>query len=462
MANRILVKRGRASNIGSVELQEGELAVAYSDDKSTADLYVGNGTGKAKVNLKGDKGDTGATGPQGPKGDKGDKGDTASITGGASTIATSNLTASRALVSNSSGKVAVSTITSTQLGYLSGVTSNIQTQLNSKFTNAAAGEQAFQANTFADEDGENSVTGRCSFISGYYNTVSGAASAVLGGVWNTVSGAYASVLSGDNNTASGGGSSVLGGSNNEALAFQTKLGNYSTTGTAGTYSGTTGDAFFIGNGSSSSRSNAFRVAYDGNAYAKKAMNSTGADYAEFFEWLDGNTDNTDRCGLFVTLDGDKIRIANSDDDYILGIVSGAPGVVGNNHADTWQGMWLTDIFGRVRTHTVHHDAVYKEFEVTDPETGEVTTEQVIIHEACDAEEPIVNPDYDQNEKYTPRENRPEWGIVGMMGQLVTIDDGTCKVNGYCKVADGGMATAADSGYRVIARLDDTHIKVLFR
>ena len=54
------------------------------------------------------------------------------IAGAASTITTSNLTASRALISNSSGKVAVSSVTSTELGYLAGVTSNIQTQLNGK------------------------------------------------------------------------------------------------------------------------------------------------------------------------------------------------------------------------------------------------------------------------------------------------------------------------------------------
>lgn len=56
----------------------------------------------------------------------------AAITGGASTIASTNLTANRALVSNGSGKVAVSNVTSTELGYLDGVTSKIQTQLNSK------------------------------------------------------------------------------------------------------------------------------------------------------------------------------------------------------------------------------------------------------------------------------------------------------------------------------------------
>lgn len=54
----------------------------------------------------------------------------ATITGGASTITTSNLTASRALISNASGKVAVSDITSTELGYLDGVTANIQDQID--------------------------------------------------------------------------------------------------------------------------------------------------------------------------------------------------------------------------------------------------------------------------------------------------------------------------------------------
>ena len=56
----------------------------------------------------------------------------ATITGGASTITSSNLTANRALISNGSGKVAISDVTSTELGYLDGVTSNVQTQLNGK------------------------------------------------------------------------------------------------------------------------------------------------------------------------------------------------------------------------------------------------------------------------------------------------------------------------------------------
>ena len=54
------------------------------------------------------------------------------ITGGASTITASDLTVSRALVSDGSGKVAVSAVTSTELGYLDGATSSIQTQINTK------------------------------------------------------------------------------------------------------------------------------------------------------------------------------------------------------------------------------------------------------------------------------------------------------------------------------------------
>jgi hypothetical protein len=54
------------------------------------------------------------------------------VTGAASTITSSNLTTGRVLVSNSSGKVGVSTTTDTELYYLKGVTSSVQTQLDGK------------------------------------------------------------------------------------------------------------------------------------------------------------------------------------------------------------------------------------------------------------------------------------------------------------------------------------------
>lgn len=54
------------------------------------------------------------------------------ITGAATTITSSNLAADRALISSGTGKVAVSATTSTELGYVSGVTSALQTQLGTK------------------------------------------------------------------------------------------------------------------------------------------------------------------------------------------------------------------------------------------------------------------------------------------------------------------------------------------
>jgi hypothetical protein len=56
----------------------------------------------------------------------------ATITGAATTIDDADLTASRAVISNASGKVAVSDVTDTELGYLDGVTSAVQTQIDGK------------------------------------------------------------------------------------------------------------------------------------------------------------------------------------------------------------------------------------------------------------------------------------------------------------------------------------------
>ena len=59
-------------------------------------------------------------------------GDVGGVTGAATTIDTEDLTASRAVVSNTDGKISVSEVTSAELGYVDGVTSSIQTQLDGK------------------------------------------------------------------------------------------------------------------------------------------------------------------------------------------------------------------------------------------------------------------------------------------------------------------------------------------
>lgn len=62
------------------------------------------------------------------------------VTGAASTITDNNLAKNRVMVTDGNGKAAASNITTTLLGYLSGATGNIQTQLNSTLTTA---QQAF-------------------------------------------------------------------------------------------------------------------------------------------------------------------------------------------------------------------------------------------------------------------------------------------------------------------------------
>ena len=266
-------------------------------------------------------------------------------------------------------------------------------------------------------------------------------------------------------TNADGKCSTAMGCTNAALDYQMKIGKFSKDGTAGDSDSTVGDAFIIGNGngiSDTARSNAFRVTYAGKAYGLSAYGSSGADYAEYFEWADGNPDNEDRRGRLVTLDGEKIRFATADDDYILDIISANPCVEGDIQPDDWQGKYLTDVFGQRLTKKVHIPDRYEECKTVDPETGETKTEKILVEEEHDAIQWIINPDYNPDKEYISREDRKEWSPVGMIGKLVVVDDDTCEVNGFCSAGQDGIATKADNGYRVMKRIDETHILVLVR
>ena len=232
--------------------------------------------------------------------------------------------------------------------------------------------------------------------------------------------------------------------------------------TGGKINNTTGTAFVIGNGiNSSALSNAFSVQYNGTVKAKSTITaSTTADYAEFFEWLDGNPDDEDRVGYFVTLDGDKIRIATSADDYILGVVSGEPFVLGNGDCDTWNGMYLHDEFRR----TIYEPAP-KMVEILDNE-GNPTGEYKEVEGEFEGTRPKLNPEYDHTQLYISRFDRKEWAPVGMLGVLAIRHDGTAQVNGYVTVNADGIATAceksAENAYRVIKSNTDSVIEIIFR
>lgn len=268
-------------------------------------------------------------------------------------------------------------------------------------------------------------------------------------------------------TLARGRESHAGGFATIANDTQTAIGRYNidTAGPSGDVD-MNGTLFVIGNGTGEeSRSTAFRVDTSGDVYAAGQYNTTGADYAEYFEWMDRNPNNEDRRGLFVTLEGEKIRFANANDEYILGVISSTPSVIGDAREDYWHGKFLTDIFGEVCTEIVTvpentEEIVTPGFVIGDDKIpGE--TEIIVIPEHEEVRY-TLNPNYNPEEEYISRSKREEWESVGMMGKLVVVDDGTCEVNGYCKPTDGGIATKSESGYRVMKRLDDTHIKILFR
>ena len=274
------------------------------------------------------------------------------------------------------------------------------------------------------------ATNQYAHAEGHYTTASGECSHAEGG-----------------RTIASGECSHAGGYYTKANNYQYAIGHFNVDTTGGTDSDTTGSAFVIGNGTgddTSLRKNAFRVDYNGATYGAGAYNTSGADYAEYFEWIDGNVDNEDRRGLFVTLDGDKIKLAN-DGDYILGVVSSNPIVLGNSDLE-WQGRFLKDKFGSLR--------IEKQIiKYVDKEENEIEKE---------IEWYITNPEYNPNLEYVERKDRQEWTPVGFIGQLVVIDDGTCVVNGYCKCGVNGVATKADNGYRVMKRIDENTILVLIK
>ena len=176
----------------------------------------------------------------------------------------------------------------------------------------------------------------------------------------------------------------------------------------------------------------FRIEFDadGNGHFDGGADISAADYAEYFEWADGNPDNEDRRGHSVVLTTDgKMRIATSEDDTadFLGIVSVEAAVVGDSAWSHWTGMCERDRFGQ---------KVYEDYELLcwgpyDEESKSYktqTTRQAMIDAGREADIPedaitVVKQrqklaaDYDPDREYIPRKDRQEWQAIGLMGKL---------------------------------------------
>lgn len=128
----------------------------------------------------------------------------------------------------------------------------------------------------------------------------------------------------------------------------------------------------------------FNFRGDGNGFCDGSFTGGGADYAEYFEWSDGNPNNEDRVGMLVCIDqDDKIKIAG-EKDKAIGVISAIPSFIGNNPLN-WSEKYLRDDFNRY---------------VLDKEGNRK-----------------LNPKYDGTKEYKQRSERKEWGCVGLLGKL---------------------------------------------
>jgi hypothetical protein len=231
--------------------------------------------------------------------------------------------------------------------------------------------------------------GDASFASGYYATASSDYSIALGGFSFT--------------TQTNGLFSIGVGTKADNSVF-TAMGKYNATGSDGNY------GIFVvgGGGSDSSRGNLFRVSGSGQCLSAATFTNGGADYAEYFESYNGQSIPV---GTVVELTGSYIKICETAENAI-GVISNKPSILGNSDegtSDEWVGKYETDIWGNY---------VIEEYEYEMPGPLNENLEPTFIKMTGTRKK--LNPNFDPTLPYTPRSERPEWNVVGLLGQIKVL------------------------------------------
>jgi hypothetical protein len=163
----------------------------------------------------------------------------------------------------------------------------------------------------------------------------------------------------------------------------------------------------------------FRLRGDGNGYCDGTWFGGGAsDYAEYFEWSDGNPTGEDRRGICVTLDGNKIKPAQ-EGDTVIGVISGAPVVLGDTAWNHWHQKYLRDEYNTyvMEDYDVlqwtDESGAQQSVDADGPDAGDAPADATTVVQ----QRRKLNPDYNPTDDYVPREDRPEWDAVGLVGKL---------------------------------------------
>lgn len=166
-------------------------------------------------------------------------------------------------------------------------------------------------------------------------------------------------------------------------------------------------------------------ARNGRVRATNAIESASnlQDFGEYFESIDGKKIGA---SYLVTLEGDKIRKADAG-DKILGVVSKTAGLVLGGAAFYWNDRYLRDEFGELIYREIYEDGRF------------VTV-------------PAENPEYDPTAEYTPREERDEWHVIGLIGQVLVRIDSTVAVGDSVTAVDGIATKAESNGYGTVMKI----------
>jgi len=168
------------------------------------------------------------------------------------------------------------------------------------------------------------------------------------------------------------------------------------------------------------------------------LTESGADYAEYFEWNDGNSSDENRVGYSVVLDDNKIVKATDSDDAskIIGVISGAPAVVGDGDIERWKQKYLRDDYGKEiwEEHTITEweeeqtnvkgdknmvTVWYETDKIPDDVTppGDAIIKSTELDGVTKLKRRKLNPDWNKDTAYISRKDRKEWDTVGLMGKL---------------------------------------------
>lgn len=338
---------------------------------------------------------------------------------------------------------------------------------------------------------QNTASGsRSMILNGKYNTASNTYSTVLNGLSNSATGARGLILGGGSNTvASSFGfvaqgfnnnvastatySTILNGSTNSILGTTTRgfihgslnvisaAGNHPTIINASTSVvsapyGTVINGFnnqvlhdyslAIGKGVRTTEAYTMVFAFTdtptnntikfnfqtGTLYHDNATYGGAADYAECFEWEDGNPENDKRYGYAVSLSNDgKIKIGN---DNLIGIVSSTPMIIGDSGELSWKEKFVTDEWGINQTVEFEKlstaegqffrdkdGVIYKRAPLNNKQKEFfLLTEEFDENKVTKKEQvsfALFRDDYDFEKTYLPRSQRKEWATIGLLGKL---------------------------------------------